>query len=189
VLVVDDDPGVGRAIRRDLRRHHFGVVGIAENGIRAIEMAKEENPDVITMDIRMPAMDGIDATKAIVKADPEAKIVVVTAYGAAETLYDSLAAGARGFLTKPFSDDELASTVLGVYQGELLVEAGLAASTQFNFFLEFRAPEVSVLQYLARNLSLQEIAEAMSIPIEDVMAIQDRVVEKIRLRNLMASRP
>lgn len=85
----------------------FEVIGEASNGKEAIDVYKKKQPDVVTMDIVMPVMDGIEATKEILKVNPTAKIVMVSALGQEPLVIESIAAGARDFVVKPFSPEKV----------------------------------------------------------------------------------
>lgn len=114
VLVVDDAVFMRTTIKRMLENHQFEVIGEAENGQEAINMYKQLLPDVVTMDITMPGMSGIEAVKAIITDYPEAKIVMVTALGQQKLIVDALESGAKDFITKPFDPDQLVHVLSNV---------------------------------------------------------------------------
>lgn len=102
VLVVDDTAFMRLTLKSLLTKNGFSVVGEAENGEDAIQKYFQLKPDVVTMDITMPKMDGIDALKAILKRDPGAKIIVCSAMGQKPLVIEALASGAKDFIVKPF---------------------------------------------------------------------------------------
>ena len=108
VLVVDDAMFM-RSMIKDILNNSgkFNVVGEASNGVEAVEVYKNTKPDLVTMDIVMPVMDGIEATKEILKINPAAKIVMVSALGQEPLVIESIAAGARDFIVKPFSPEKV----------------------------------------------------------------------------------
>ena len=108
VLVVDDAMFM-RSMIKDILNNSgkFNVVGEASNGVEAVEVYKNTKPDLVTMDIVMPVMDGIEATKEILKINPSAKIVMVSALGQEPLVIESIAAGARDFIVKPFSPEKV----------------------------------------------------------------------------------
>lgn len=114
VLVVDDAVFMRATIKRMLENHQFEVIGEAENGQEAINMYKQLMPDVVTMDITMPGMSGIEAVKAIITDYPDAKIVMVTALGQQKLIVDALESGAKDFITKPFDPDQLVHVLSNV---------------------------------------------------------------------------
>lgn len=112
VLVVDDAKLMRHTIKRCLENNGFEVVGEATNGIEAIAMASLLSPDLITMDINMDEMDGICATRQIVKENPEIKICMVTSMGADCMVKEALEAGAREYIVKPFSENYITNTIM-----------------------------------------------------------------------------
>lgn len=94
-----------------LKRSSHEVVGEAENGIVAIERFKELRPDIVTMDITMPEMDGITALREIVKIDPNANVIMVSAMGQEAMVRESILSGAKGFIVKPFKEEGIISAL------------------------------------------------------------------------------
>lgn len=111
VLIVDDTAFMRLAIRKMLEPNGFEVVGEAENGEVAIKKYFECNPDIVTMDITMPEMTGIEALKEIRKKDPTAKIVMVSAMGQEALVKEAVMNGAATFIVKPFKDDHIIQTL------------------------------------------------------------------------------
>lgn len=114
VLVVDDAMFMRATMRRMLEEHQFEIIGEAANGIEAIEQYKKLQPDLVTMDITMPGISGIEAVQEIIAIDPLAKIVMVTALGQQKLIVDALDAGAKDFLTKPFDPNQLVQVLRNV---------------------------------------------------------------------------
>ncbi|MBA5851092.1 response regulator [Clostridium sp. cel8] len=111
VLIVDDAAFMRMMIKDILEKNNFEVVGEANNGIKAVELFKKEKPDVVTMDITMPDMDGIEAVKAIKKIDANAKIIMCSAMGQQTMVMDAIKAGARDFIVKPFQPDRVLEAI------------------------------------------------------------------------------
>ena len=105
VLIVDDAAFMRISIKNMLTKNGYEVVGEAENGLVGIELYKELNPDIVTMDITMPEMSGLDALKEITKVDPQAKIVMVSAMGQEAMVREAIVSGAKGFIVKPFKEE------------------------------------------------------------------------------------
>ncbi|MDO9097718.1 MAG: response regulator [Candidatus Methanoperedens sp.] len=118
LLVVDDAPHVLKALRDTLEARGYEVHE-AVNGEEAVTRYREVNPDVVLMDILMPKMDGISATRNIINYDPDAKIIAVTAVGKRGLEKECIEAGASGFVMKPFKTKDLLNTInsLGNYEG------------------------------------------------------------------------
>lgn len=111
VLVVDDAAFMRMMIKDILKKGGFEVVGEAEDGLKAVEKFKELKPDLVTMDITMPEMDGIAAVKEIRKIDPNAVIVMCSAMGQQAMVIDAIQAGAKDFVVKPFQPDRVLEAI------------------------------------------------------------------------------
>ena len=107
ILVVDDAAFMRLTIKTMLEKNGFEVVGEAENGRKAIEMYKMLKPDIVTMDITMPDMDGIEALGEIIKFDSKAKVIMLSAMGQEVKIREAVIIGAKGFIVKPFKEDYL----------------------------------------------------------------------------------
>lgn len=111
VLVVDDAAFMRLSIRNMLQDTGYEVVGEAENGREAVEKYVELKPDIVTMDITMPVMTGIEAVKAIIKIDPKATVIMLSAMGQEQMVKDAILSGAKSFIVKPFKAEILLKTV------------------------------------------------------------------------------
>lgn len=107
ILIVDDALFMRVTLKTMLEKNNFEVVGDAENGIKAIEMYKLLKPDIVTMDITMPQMEGIEALKEIIEFDPDAKVIMVSALGQETKVKEAIIIGAKGFVVKPFKEEYL----------------------------------------------------------------------------------
>lgn len=114
VLIIDDAMFMRHTLRVILEKNEYEVVGEAGDGPTGILKFKELSPDIVTMDITMPEMDGITAIREIKKVDPEAKIVVISAMGQQTSIMEAIAAGAQRFIVKPFKDDIVLKTLGGM---------------------------------------------------------------------------
>ena len=111
VLIVDDAAFMRIQIKNMLTKNGYDVAGEAENGSIAVEKYKELKPDIVTMDITMPEMSGLDALREIMKIDTSAKIVMVSAMGQEAMVRDAILSGAKGFIVKPFKEDGIISAI------------------------------------------------------------------------------
>ena len=111
VLIVDDAEFMRMAIRMSLEKGGFEIVGEASDGMLAIQKYKECKPDIVTMDITMPEMGGIDSLKIIMQLDPKAKIVMLSAMGQESMVKEAILAGAKSFVIKPFKEDHILNTL------------------------------------------------------------------------------
>lgn len=111
VLIVDDAAFMRMMIKDILTKNGFEVVGEAENGAKAVEKWTELRPDLTTMDITMPEMDGISAVKQIKKLDPAAKVIMCSAMGQQAMVIEAIQSGARDFIVKPFQPDRVLEAI------------------------------------------------------------------------------
>jgi len=111
VLIVDDAAFMRASIKMMLERNGFEVVGEAENGLMGVEKYKELSPDIVTMDITMPEMDGIKALKIIREYDPGARIVMASAMGQEPMVMDAVESGAKSFIVKPLKEEIVVQTL------------------------------------------------------------------------------
>ena len=191
MLIADDHAIVRKGIRALLSEAGgFEVVGEASNGQEAVLRAAETQPDVILMDLLMPAMDGIEATRQITSQQPQARILVLTSFVADSKVFPAIKAGALGYLLKDSTPDELVRAIRQVHRGEpslhptiarkLLQEIANPADRQ-------PAPEaltvreLAVLRLIAQGLSNQEIADQISVSEPTVRAHVSRILGKLHL--------
>ena len=114
VLVVDDALFMRTTLSKMLQEWGFEVVAQAANGREAVNLYKEHLPDLVTMDVSMPVMSGIEALKLIMQDDPEAKVIMITALGQQRVIVDALENGAKDFITKPFQPENLKEVLFNV---------------------------------------------------------------------------
>lgn len=111
LLIVDDAAFMRLSIRTMLLNYEIEIVGEAENGAVGVEMYKQHRPDIVTMDITMPEMSGIEALKAIKAFDPQAKVIMVSAMGQEGMVKEAILSGAKTFVVKPFKEEFLYQTI------------------------------------------------------------------------------
>jgi len=128
VVFADDHPVVRRGLVMIVDiEDDIEVVGEAENGEQAISLAHQLQPDVILMDLQMPVLGGVDATRRIRAELPHIKIIILTTFADDEHIYEGVAAGARGYLLKDAPPDDLIEAIRAAYQGKSLIDPGVAA--------------------------------------------------------------
>ena len=150
LLIVDDHTVVRDGLSIMLgREKDFTVVGEAKNGLEALEKTRELRPDVVLMDLRMPELDGVEAMKRIREEDPEIKFIVLTTYDTDEYIFDAIEAGAKGYLLKDTSREELFRAVRAVHRGESLVNPGVTARLLERFAQLSRGNAQSALDVLS----------------------------------------
>jgi DNA-binding NarL/FixJ family response regulator len=197
VVVVDDQEVVRSAFAALLATQpDFSVVGAAADGAQAVRVSAELRPDVVLMDIRMPVMDGIEATRRIVAADSRPRVLVLTTFDLDEHVYDALDAGASGFLLKDVTAERLFDAVRVIAAGDALLAPGVTRRLVAEFArrrprattpsaaLDGLTPrERDVLVLVAEGLSNPEIAARLVIGEETVKTHVSRVLTKLGLRD------
>ncbi|MFH8802219.1 response regulator [Streptomyces sp. NPDC017936] len=198
VLIADDQQMVRQGFTVLLNAHPgIEVVGQAVDGLDAVARVAELSPDVVLMDIRMPELGGIEATRRITTATPHIKVLVLTTFDLDEYVYEALRAGASGFLLKDASADQLAEAVRVVAAGDALLAPGITRK----LIAEFsrlngtpRAPlkervgdlterETEVLTLIAQGLSNAEIARHLVVAEQTVKTHVGRILVKLGLRD------
>lgn len=111
ILIVDDAKFMRETIKKMLEKNGFEVVGEAADGLTAVDLYNRLKPDIVTMDINMPTMDGINSIKKIYETDPKCKIVVITSVGTADLTNQAIEAGAMNYITKPFDEGTVVKTL------------------------------------------------------------------------------
>jgi len=111
ILIVDDAAFMRMMLKDIITKNEYEVAGEAENGLKAVELYKELKPDLVMMDITMPEMDGIQAVREIKKIDPQAKIIMCSAMGQQAMVIESIQAGARDFIVKPFQAEGIVEAI------------------------------------------------------------------------------
>lgn len=199
VLLVDDEPLVRAGLRAVLEAQpDIEVVGEAADGAAVIPLVRQLRPDVVAMDVRMPLMDGIEATRAVLRTVPEPpKIVVITTFENDEYVYEALRAGADGFLLKRSRPAEIVHAVRLVAEGESLLFPAAVRSLADAYGTAYGNPEArealdrarlteresAVLRLMARGLSNAEIAAQLVVGTETVKSHVSSVLAKLGARD------
>jgi DNA-binding NarL/FixJ family response regulator len=197
ILIVDDQALVRAGFRMILdAQPDLEVVGEAADGSTAIDAVRTLRPDVVLMDIRMPGVDGIEATRRLTEAGVPSKIVILTTYDLDEYVFDALAAGASGFLLKHVPPEELVRGVRVAASGEALLAPSITKRL-IEEFAKHRAPvraggadlntltdrEQEVMRLLGRGLSNPEIARELKVGEATVKTHVAHVLDKLELRD------
>jgi DNA-binding NarL/FixJ family response regulator len=196
VLLADDQELVRSGFRLILElADGIEIVGEAANGREAVRLAKELQPDVVLMDVRMPELDGIEATRRLRQAGVEARVLVLTTFDLDEYVYAAVRAGASGFLLKDAPREQLVAAVRTVARGEALLAPAITQRLIERFvarpspdeaapaLAELSAREFEVLRLLARGLSNAEIAGALVVGEATVKTHVARILRKLDLRD------
>ncbi len=191
ILIVDDHEVVRRGVRAFLDTFpDLRVIGEAGSGTEAVEMAEEFTPDVVLMDLILPGMDGLEATRLIKAHNPQTQIIVLTSYDQDEYIFPALQAGATSYALKDMKLDDLVDCVHKAASGEATLDPRVAmrvvkslrgeinGEMQVN---DLTARELEVLKKIAEGLSNNQIAEAMVISENTVKGHVSNILSKLQL--------
>jgi len=195
VLVADDQSMVRAGFRMLLGGEgDIDVVAEAGNGREAIDKAARFQPHVVLMDIRMPELDGLQATREILAANPDARVLILTTFDLDEYIYEALSAGASGFVLKDDPPEQLIAAIRTVAAGDALLSPSITHSV-ISQFAQIRRPappteleeltsrEMEVFRLIARGLSNAEIGEQLFITDTTVKTHVTHVLQKLNLRD------
>ena len=193
ILVVDDHAIMRDGIRALLNLHDdIEIVGEASEGREAVEKAQELTPDVIVMDIAMPSMDGLEATRRITKKDPRVKVLVLTQHDNKEYILSAVKAGSAGYVPKRALGSELVSAIRAVHKGDsfLYPSAATALIEDYRQQVERKEPydrltarEREVLKLLAEGHTSRETADILVISLKTVLGHRTKIMGKLDIHN------
>jgi DNA-binding NarL/FixJ family response regulator len=195
VLLVDDQSMVRAGLRMLLAKEpDIEVVAEAENGLEAVAKAARVNPEVVLMDIRMPVLNGVEATRRILEADESARVLILTTFDLDEYVYEALRAGASGFVLKDDPPEQLIAAVRTVAAGEALLSPTVTRRVIAQFTRVHRQSppkavdslttrEREVFRLIARGLSNAEIGQELFISDTTVKTHITRLLQKLDLRD------
>jgi DNA-binding NarL/FixJ family response regulator len=196
VVLVDDQALVRSGLRALLEARGIAVLGEAGDGHAAVETTRALRPDVLVMDIRMPVMDGIAATRKVVAAGLSSRVLVLTTYDLDEYVYEALRAGAAGFMLKASPPDRLVDAIEVVAGGEALLAPSLTQRLIAEYvrgtpprvgvpdrLRELTEREREVLVLIARGLSNEDISARLFVSVSTVKTHVNRILGKLGLRS------
>jgi len=192
ILIVDDHEVVRNGIRSYLETlPDFHVVGEAASGEEAIKMVSDQIPDVVLMDLIMPGMDGIEATREVKKVSPRTQVVVLTSYHEDEHIFPALKAGAISYILKDMKMDKLAEIIQRAVHGEVTLHPFVAARVLGNLrgkntdgealYADLTDRELDVLKLIANGLTNSQIAEKLFISENTVKGHVSNILSKLHL--------
>src|SRR5215471_21183438 len=197
VLLVDDHTVVRQGLRALLQSEEdINVIGEAENGRQAVGMARKTPADVVVMDVAMPLLNGLEATRQILRIHPTTKVLVLTSYGDDDCVAQLMKAGASGYLIKQTAANELLKAIREVYRGNAFFSPAIAKrlrdqcreafstgqSTRKSSELTSR--EAEVLQLIAEGYSNKQIAAELTISIKTVEKHRQQVMNKLNIHDV-----
>ena len=185
LLLVDDHKLLRQGLRRAVEEAGFDVVGEAGDGEEAIRLAVELQPNLVLMDVTMPVLDGIEATRRLRLSAPEARVVILTMHGEEETIAQALRAGAVAYLLKDCSTDQVAETLHAVAAGDTDLSADLARTllAERTVATSLSSREIEVLQMFADGCSTVEVGARLYISAKTVKNHLASIYEKLDARD------
>lgn len=185
VLVVDDHPPMRIGLVALIKSQPgMDVVAEASDGEEGIEVYEDVRPDVVLMDLRMPGMGGVEAILAIRKKDPEARVIVLSTYDMDEDIHRAIQSGAKSYLLKDMSIEEIASTIRSVYLGDSLLPRQVAERlTERSEREQLTERERDVLESLIKGRSNKEIASSLCLSEDTVKSHLKTLFAKLRVRD------
>ena len=190
VLIVDDHAVVRKGLRTLLELHEdIEVVGEASNGLESVEQTRQLLPDVVLMDLLMPEMDGIEATRRIRSLSPSTKVIILTTFAEDDKVFPSIKAGALGYLLKDVSPADLIKAIQGAHRGEAQLNPEIAKKLMDEFSArpdkptsdELTERELEVLRIIARGRSNREIATELVLSEKTVKTHVSNILSKLHL--------
>jgi len=195
VLLADDHTIFRKGLREIIdRQSDMTVVGEAKDGVEAVNKAEELTPDIILMDIKMPILDGVKATRLIMGQDQQVDIVMLTMYRDDEYVFEALKAGAQGYLLKDAGLDELLEAIRRVRRREPVIDSSIAGRVLVEFckltraqesqdFLDLSKREIEILQLVAQGTTNKEIAGKLFLSEYTVRNALSIIFQKLHVNN------
>ena len=196
VLIADDHKIMLAGLRSILEKQtDFEVVGEADNGRKAVQMAQEKKPDVIVMDVSMPDLNGIEATKQIIESLPETRVIALSMHSDKRFVMGMLRAGASGYLLKDCASQELANAIVQVARGKKYLSPEITGVVIDDFLLGDSSEEVAtaasqlsprereVLQLIAEGWSTKQIASHLYVSIKTIETHRRQIMKKLDLHS------
>jgi NarL family two-component system response regulator LiaR len=191
VLIVDDHTIVRKGLRALLSTEaDIEIIGEAEDGLRAVDQAKKLQPDVVLMDLVMPQMDGIEATRRITADCPKTRVLVLTSFAADDKVFPAIKAGALGYLLKDSGPEELVQAIQQVYRGEPSLDPPIARKVLMELSRPPKKPlttdplterEMEVLRLVAQGKSNRDMAEELVITEATARTHVSNILSKLHL--------
>lgn len=194
ILLVDDHPMFREGLLSTLHSvPEFTVVGEAQDGEEAVRLAEELQPDIILMDVSMPGLNGIEATRAIVRTSPHIHILVLTMFDDDTSVFSAMRAGARGYMLKGAQKQEIVRAIQVVARGEAIFSASIARKMMYYFemmqgqkalnnaFPGLTEREREVLEWIARGLGNGDIARKLGLTLKTVRNHVSNILNKLQV--------
>ncbi|MEO5850937.1 MAG: response regulator transcription factor [Nocardioides sp.] len=196
VMVVDDHPMWRDAVERDLQAAGFDVVGVAADGTQALARFPAARPQVVVLDLQIPGPNGVEVTAAVLRQDPSARVLILSASGEQADVLEAVKAGATGYLVKSASREELVAAVRRVARGDTVFTPGLAGLVLGEFRRiadgpepedpdapQLTARETEILKMVAKGIEYKQIAERLVLSHRTVQNHVQNTLRKLQMHN------
>lgn len=191
ILIAEDQQLIRQGLAALLKPEDVLIVGEAEDGAGALDMALALRPDVVLMDVSMPGIDGVEATRRLKKVAPAIKVLILTVANCERRVAEALAAGADGYALKKLGHGELMTAIAAVVAGKRYLGPGLDARLVEEHLqggdgragISLTARELEVLGLIAKGLKNREIADALKIAVKTVETHRTKIMQKLDLHN------
>jgi len=190
ILIAEDQLLVRQGLAALLKAEDVEIIGEAEDGGSAVDMAKSLKPDIVLMDLSMPGLDGVEATRRLKRAAPQIRVLILTIANCERRVAEALAAGADGYALKRLGHEELMSAINSVRMGRQYLGPGLDVELVREHLdggeanvPSLTAREMEVLRLIAQGLKNREIADTLSIAIKTVETHRTKIMQKLDLHN------
>ena len=195
VMVVDDHPMWRDAVERDLAAAGFDVVGVAATGTEALARFPAARPQVLVLDLQIPGPNGVEVTAEVIRQDPSARVLILSASGEQQDVLEAVKAGATGYLVKSASREELLEAVRRVARGDTVFTPGLAGLVLGEYRRLLEGPtedplapqlterETEVLRLVAKGMSYKQIAERLFLSHRTVQNHVQNTLRKLQMHN------
>jgi len=195
-MVVDDHPMWRDAVERDLQAAGFDVVGVAADGTQALARFPAARPQVVVLDLQIPGPNGVEVTAEVLRQDPSARVLILSASGEQADVLEAVKAGATGYLVKSASREELVAAVRRVAQGDTVFTPGLAGLVLGEFRRiadgpepedpdapQLTARETEILKMVAKGIEYKQIAERLVLSHRTVQNHVQNTLRKLQMHN------
>lgn len=193
VLIAEDHAVIADGMKHLLAAHDFEVIAAVRDGAEAVRLAGELKPDLILLDIVMPQLNGVDAARAIIENNPDARVIMLSMYSDSERVYQALQAGARGYVLKRDLTDDLCEAMRLVASGGRYLSPSVTDTVITDYLHEKRAPDAlhalsvrerHVLQFLVEGKSAAAVARKLQLSPRTVETYKARLMRKLGLSDL-----
>ncbi|MBW5447637.1 response regulator [Cohnella sp. CFH 77786] len=193
ILIADDHPLFREGIIAVLQGYgEVEIVGEAESGDEAVSLAESLQPDVVLMDISMPGVNGIEATRQITMTSPHIRVLVLTMFDDDNSVFSAMRAGARGYLLKGAKPKEIIRALVGVADGEAIFSPGIASKMMYYFdtiqrppqkdmFPGLTAREIEILEQLAKGMTVADLASTFQLSLKTVRNHVSNILNKLQV--------